>query len=108
MKIASAPMPGLMMGSAMRVKGGQLAGTVNAGSLEHLAGDTLAELLHQEDAERPAHDREDDRPDRVVQLQAAHLTQQGGIRMTCLGRAMAQTISVNSTPRPMKRFLASA
>ena len=31
-----------------------------------------------------------------------------GIRMTCLGRAMAQTIKVNRTLRPTKRFLARA
>ncbi len=31
-----------------------------------------------------------------------------GIKITCLGRAIAHTISVNSTVRPLNRFLASA
>ena len=30
-----------------------------------------------------------------------------GIRMTCLGRAMAQTIRLKMMPRPQKRFFAS-
>ena len=58
-------------------KGLGLARAVDAGGLQHLAGDALTELLHQEYAERPADDGEDDRPDRVVELQAAHLAQQG-------------------------------
>ena len=31
-----------------------------------------------------------------------------GIRMTCLGRAMAQTMRENRSARPLKRFLARA
>ena len=31
-----------------------------------------------------------------------------GMTMTCLGRAMAQMMMVNSTARPMNRFLARA
>ena len=31
-----------------------------------------------------------------------------GMTMTCLGRAMAQMMMVNRTPRPMKRFLPRA
>ena len=58
-------------------KGACLAGTVDAGSFQHFGGDALTELLHQEHAERPAHDGEDDRPDGVVQVQAAHFAQQG-------------------------------
>ena len=58
-------------------EGACLAGTVDAGSFQHFGGDALTELLHQEHAERPAHDGEDDRPDGVVQVQCAHLAQQG-------------------------------
>ena len=58
-------------------EGARLAGTVNAGSFQHFGGDALTELLHQEHAERPTHDGENDRPDGVVQVQCAHLAQQG-------------------------------
>ena len=57
-------------------KGARLAGSVDAGRLQHFGGDALTELFHQEDAEGPAHDGENDGPDGVVELERAHLTQQ--------------------------------
>ena len=58
-------------------KGTCFACTVDTGCFDHLGGDALTELLHQEDAERPADDGENDRPDGVVQVERRHLTQQG-------------------------------
>src|SRR5699024_3135036 len=58
-------------------EGAHLAGAVDAGGLQHLGGDGLGELLHQKDAEGPAHGGQDDGEQVVVQAQGAHLLQQG-------------------------------
>ena len=37
---------------------------------------------------------------------SADISRSSGIRMTCLGRAMAHTMRLNRIPRPQKRFFA--
>ena len=39
---------------------------------------------------------------------SADISRNNGIKITCFGSAMAHTIKVNTTERPMKRFFASA
>ena len=106
-KIASAPMPGLMIGSAMRVKVvSSLAPSMRAASSISPGIPSLNCFIRKMPNGQPTIGK----MTAQIVLYSCRLliSRSRGIRMTCLGRAMAQTISVNSTPRPMKRFLASA
>ena len=44
----------------------------------------------------------------VEDMPMAEISRISGIKMTCLGNAMAQTMRANTAARPMKRFLARA
>ncbi len=107
MKMAQAPTPGLIMGNMTSVKvlhseapSMRQASVISVGmpsancfSRNTPKGQpTMGKITAQMVSYRPRLD----------------ISRSRGIRITCLGRAMAQTTREKTTPRPMKRFFARA
>lgn len=80
-------------------EGTHLSRPINPGRLQHLGGDRLGKLLHQEHAKGPAHHRQITAQGELA-IPKVLARDNRGIRMTCLGRAMAHTNREKMNARP--------
>ena len=106
-KMASAPIPGLTMGSTILTKvRASLAPSMRAASSISVGMPSLNCFIRNTPNGQPTMGKMT--AQMVLYRFSALISRSRGIRMTCLGSAIAQTMRVNSSLRPTKRFLASA
>ena len=106
-KMASAPTPGLTIGRTMLTKVfASLAPSMRAASSISVGMPSLNCFIKKTPNGQPTMGKMT--AQMVLYRFRELISRSRGIRMTCLGSAMAQTMRVNSTLRPTKRFLASA
>ena len=106
-KIASAPMPGLMMGSTISTKvRASPAPSMRAASSRDSGMVSENCFIRNTPKGQPTVGRMT--AQRVLWSFKNAISLSRGIRMTCLGRAMAHTKMENTSPRPTNFFFASA
>ena len=106
-KMASAPTPGLIMGKTMVVKVfSSPPPSMRAASRISPGMPSANCFIRNTPKGQPTTGKITDQ--RVLVRCRPSISRSRGMRITCLGRAMAHTIRENSTARPMNRFLARA
>ena len=100
-------MPGLTMGSTMSMKVlASLAPSMRAASSISVGMPSLNCFIRNTPKGQPTMGKMT--AQMVLYRFKELISRSRGIRMTCLGRAIAHTMRVNSSLRPTKRFFASA